>query len=68
MSLPRRSKHNYPNQPCPQGYYHWNNGFSSGCKPRVEDQRHLALQFRSVRDTPSPQAVPTNVADGVAVD
>jgi hypothetical protein len=46
MSSPRHhSIHDFPNQPCPQGYYHWNNGFSSGCKPISEDRRRLALQF-----------------------
>lgn len=46
MSSPGRpSIHNFPNQPCPLGYYRWNNGFSSGCKPIAEDRRRLALQF-----------------------
>jgi hypothetical protein len=64
MSSPRRpSKHNYPNQPCPPGYYQWNNGFSSGCKPAQEDRRSLALQFRGVRGSMSPHQIQ---ADGVS--
>jgi hypothetical protein len=62
MSSPRQTKHNYPNQPCPQGYYQWNNGFSSGCKPIAEDRRHLALQFGKSRETPSPRV---DQADGL---
>jgi hypothetical protein len=48
MSSPRhQSIHNFPNQPCHQGYYRWNNGFSSGCKPIAEDNRRLARQFQN---------------------
>jgi hypothetical protein len=64
MSSPRRPTiHNFPNQPCPQGYYRWNNGFSSGCKSAQEDRRSLALQFRGVRGSMSPRQIQ---ADGVS--
>lgn len=50
MSSPRQSIHNYPNKPCPPGFYHWNNGFSSGCKPIAEDRRRLGLGAESLWD------------------
>jgi hypothetical protein len=67
MSLPRsprQSKHNYPNQPCPQGFYRWNNGFSSGCKPVPEDRRRLARQFHNVGGPLSLRQPPMSQANG----
>jgi hypothetical protein len=60
----RQSKHNYPNQPCPQGFYRWNNGFSSGCKPINDDQRRLARQFHGVSDGLNPLQRPISHANG----
>lgn len=53
MSSPRsrQSLHNYPNVPCSENEYQWNNGFSSGCKPKAEDRRRLALQFARGRSS-----------------